>query len=134
LSRLHLLDTNILSELVIHPHGRIAEKVLKTGPDNICTSAIAAAELHYGAAKAKLVVRRRVEELLGQEIEVLAFDHPAALEYGKLRAALRAEGVTLDANDLLIAAHALAVDATVVTADAAFKQAGKHARILNWKA
>jgi tRNA(fMet)-specific endonuclease VapC len=134
LSRLHLLDTNILSALVKDPHGRIAGKVLKAGLDNICTSAIVAAELHYGAAKAKLVIRRRVEELLGQEIEVLPFDHAAAQEYGKLRMALQKDGVGLSANDLLIAAHANAISAPVVTADAGFKQASKHVRILNWAA
>lgn len=132
MSRLHLLDTNILSKLIKEPHGRLAAKVLRIGIDNICTSAIVAAQLHHGAAKAKLAIRRRVKELLWQEIEVLPFDHQAAEEYGRLRDQLRSVGVTLDANDLLIAAHAKAIDAAVVTADTAFKQVSKHIRVLDW--
>jgi tRNA(fMet)-specific endonuclease VapC len=54
LSRRLLLDTNILSELIKDPHGAVAEKVLNAGPDNVCTSIIAAAEVRYGALR-KLV-------------------------------------------------------------------------------
>jgi tRNA(fMet)-specific endonuclease VapC len=132
LSRRLLLDTNILSALIKDPHGRVAEKMLKAGPDNVCTSIIAAAELHYGAVKSKSIrIRRKVEELLS-EIEVLPFDKPADVEYAKLRVALEATGKMLAANDLLIAAHANAIDAAIVTADADFKQVSKHARILSW--
>jgi tRNA(fMet)-specific endonuclease VapC len=124
---LYMLDTNVLSELIDDPHGRIAMKVLSFGPDNLCTSAIVAAELHYGVAKGRsLAHRRRVEELLWQELEVLEFNHRAAQEYGRLRAALQGDGVTLHGNDLLIAAHANAVEAVLVTRDSAFRHAKKH--------
>jgi tRNA(fMet)-specific endonuclease VapC len=133
LSRRLLLDTNILSELIKDPHGAVAERVLKAGPDHVCTSIIAAAEVRYGAFRKNSVrIRRRAEELL-TEIQVLPFDEPADVEYGKLRIALEAAGKPLAANDLLIAAHANAVDATVVTADADFKHAEKLVRVLTWR-
>ena len=80
-----LLDTNILSELINDPHGRVARKVLDAGVDNVCTSIIAAAELRYGTLKKRSTrLRRQAEELLA-EIQVLPFDEPADAEYGKLR-------------------------------------------------
>lgn len=133
MSRRLLLDTNVLSELVKDRHGHIGGKVLEAGVDNVCTSIIAAAELRFGALKKRSArIRREVEELLS-EIEVLPFDDPADREYAKLRLALEDSGKMLAANDLLIAAQANAVDATVVTADADFKQAGKLVKVTTWK-
>jgi tRNA(fMet)-specific endonuclease VapC len=133
LSRRLLLDTNILSELIKDPHGDVAERVLKAGPDNVCTSIIAAAEVRYGALRKNSVrIRRKAEELLA-EIQVLPFDQPADVEYGKLRTALEAAGKPLAANDLLTAAHANALGATVVTADAGFKHAERLVRVLTWR-
>jgi tRNA(fMet)-specific endonuclease VapC len=133
LSQRLLLDTNILSELIKDPHGRVARKVLDAGVDNVCTSIIAAAELRYGALKKRSTrLRRQAEELLA-EIQVLPFDEPADAEYGKLRVALETAGKMLAANDLLIAAHANAVNAAVVTADADFKQGGKLVQVVTWR-
>ena len=47
----YMLDTNIVSDLVRHPQGRIAEHVRKVGEAQVCTSIIVAAELRYGATK-----------------------------------------------------------------------------------
>jgi len=49
-----LLDTNILSDLVRHPHGRISDRVKKVGEQNICTSIVVAAELRYGPPRKTL--------------------------------------------------------------------------------
>jgi tRNA(fMet)-specific endonuclease VapC len=133
LSQRLLRDTNILSELIKDPHGRVARKVLDAGVDNVCTSIIAAAELRYGALKKRSTrLRRQAEELLA-EIQVLPLDEPVDAEYGKLRVALETAGKMLAANDLLIAAHANAVDAAVVTSDHDFKQAGKLVQVLTWR-
>ena len=47
----YLLDTNILSELVRQPLGRIAQRVAAVGEEAVCTSIIVAAELRFGARK-----------------------------------------------------------------------------------
>jgi hypothetical protein len=57
------------------------------------------------------------KDLLG-EISVLAFDVPADAEYGTIRAKLETAGTQIGSNDLLIAAHALATGAIMVTANA----------------
>ena len=114
----YLLDTNIISDLIRNPQGRAAKRIAKVGESSICTSIIVAAELRYGCAKSGSPrLRKAVEDLLG-EISVLPFEIPADAEYGALRAALEAGGTPIGSNDLLIAAHARATGATVVTANA----------------
>jgi tRNA(fMet)-specific endonuclease VapC len=113
----YMLDTNIISDLVKNPQGRAAKRIAKVGEDNICTSIIVAAELRYGCAKSgSKRLLKAVEDLLS-EIPVLPFDVPADAEYGGIRSALEAAGRPIGSNDLLIAAHAHATGATVVTAN-----------------
>lgn len=109
-----MLDTNIVSELIRNPAGPAAQRARAAG-SAVCVSAIVAAELRYGCAKkgsARLL--RKVEEFLS-EVPVLAFDVPANAEYGSIRAELETAGTPIGSNDLLIAAHAQALGATVVT-------------------
>ena len=46
-----LLDTNIVSDLVRHPRGRIFDRIFEVGEEDVCTSIVVAAELRYGATK-----------------------------------------------------------------------------------
>jgi len=110
-----LLDTNVVSDLVRNPHGRIARRIADVGERQVCTSIIVAAELRYGAAKkASARLSAQLEAVLGA-IEVLAFEHPADIVYGALRAQIEKKGRPIGANDLLIAAQALALRHTLVT-------------------
>jgi tRNA(fMet)-specific endonuclease VapC len=112
-----MLDTNIVSDLINNPQGRAARRIIRAGEDNICTSIIVAAELRYGAAKkGSSRLLKAVEDLLG-EIHVLPLDFPADAEYGRIRAALEAAGNPIGSNDMLIAAHANTIGATIVTAN-----------------
>jgi tRNA(fMet)-specific endonuclease VapC len=129
-----MLDTNIISDLVRNPQGKAAKRIAKMGGDNICTSIIVAAELRYGCAKsgsARLL--KAVEDLLG-EIEVLPLDVPADTEYGGIRAELEAAGKPIGGNDLLIAAHAYATGATIVTANTAEFKRIRGLNVENWLA
>jgi tRNA(fMet)-specific endonuclease VapC len=125
-----MLDTNIVSDLIRNPQSKVAKRIAKLGEGNICTSIIVAAELRYGCAKSgSKRLLKAVEDLLG-EINVLPFEVPADAEYGGIRAA----GKPIGGNDLLIAAHACATGATLVTANT-----GEFKRILglnveNWLA
>ena len=117
----YLLDTNILSDLVHHPRSGTAARQLALvrahGGQDISTSIITAAELRYGVAKrgsTRLV--RQVETVLGA-LDVLPFEAPADVIYGRLRADLERRGQPMGGNDLLIAAHSLAAQLTVVTDD-----------------
>jgi tRNA(fMet)-specific endonuclease VapC len=113
----YLLDTSILSDLIRNPQGKAAKRIAKVGEDNICTSIIVAAELRYGCAKrGSKRLTKAVEDLLA-EINVLSFDVPADAEYGAIRSQLETAGTPIGGNDLLIAAHARAIGATMITAN-----------------
>ena len=128
-----MLDTNIASELLRNPTGRAAQRARTVG-DAVCVSVIVAAELRYGCAKKgspRLV--RRVEEFL-YEVPVLPFDVPADGGYGDIRAELEAAGRPIGSNDLLIAAHAHTLGATVVTANVGEFRRIRGLRVENWLA
>jgi tRNA(fMet)-specific endonuclease VapC len=111
----YMLDTNIISHLIRNPQGNTARHFAKVGEESLCTSIVVAAELRYGCRKigsARLL--KAVEDVLS-EIDVLPFDVPADAEYGSIRAELEAAGKPIGGNDMLIAAHARATGATIVT-------------------
>ena len=111
-----LLDTNIMSDLVRHPRGRIADRIESVGEQQICTSIIVAAELRYGATKKASERLMRQLEVVLSAVDVLALEAPTDTVYGELiRARLEQTGSPIGANDLLIASHALALGLTVVT-------------------
>jgi tRNA(fMet)-specific endonuclease VapC len=111
----YLLDTNVISDLVRNPQGRVAERIRKVGEAQVCTSIIVAAELRYGAAKkGSSRLTSQLEAVLAA-LEVLPFEAPADVHYGSLRFLLERAGKPIGGNDLLIAAHALAFGHTIVT-------------------
>jgi len=129
-----MLDTNIISDLLRNPKGRAAKRIARIGEDNICTSIIVAAELRYGCAKSgSSRLLEAVEDLLG-EIHILPFDIPADAEYGGIRAKLEATGTPIGSNDLLIASHAYAIGATIVTANASEFKRIRGLKVENWLA
>jgi tRNA(fMet)-specific endonuclease VapC len=128
-----MLDTNIISELIRNPQGKTAKRIAGVGESNICTSIIVAAELRYGCAKSgSSRLLKAVEDVL-DEINILPFDVPADAEYGGIRAELEAAGKPIGSNDLLIAAHACATGATIVTANDEFKRI-RGLKVENWLA
>ena len=133
----YLLDTNILSDLVHHPRSGMAARQLALvrgyGGEDISTSIIAAAELRYGVAKrGSTRLARQVETVLGA-LDVLPFEAPADVIYGRLRSDLERRGQPMGGNDLLIAAHALAARLTLVTDDRGFARIPELLRE-NWLA
>ncbi len=110
-----MLDTNIISDIIRNPFGPAARRIEEVGPRDICTSIVVAAELRYGCAKkgsARLL--EKVEGVLGT-IPVLPLDVPVDAGYGVIRAELEMAGQIIGLNDLLIAAHAQALNLTLVT-------------------
>ena len=129
---LYMLDTNIVSDLLRHPDGSAAKRIAEVGPDAICVSIITAAELRYGCARkgsAKLLAH--VEAIL-ESVQALALDLPADAEYGGIRAELEAAGKPIGPNDLLIAAHAYAAGAILVTGNTGEFSRVRGLRVENW--
>jgi tRNA(fMet)-specific endonuclease VapC len=113
----YLLDTNILSDLIRQPQGVIAECIARVGESNVCTSIVVSAELRYGARRRNSKRLTRNVEAILNTIEVLPLEEPADHAYAALRASLEKRGEVIGPNDMLIAAHALSLDHTVVTAN-----------------
>ena len=113
----YLLDTNILSDLMKHPQGRIRAHLGRVGDNAVCTSIIVAAELKFGVEKrGSLALRNNVDAILSA-LEILPLKAPADQRYAELRAHLESDGDTIGPNDMLIAAHCLAEDLVAVTAN-----------------
>ena len=114
----YLLDTNILSDLLKNPRGKVARTIstLPTGEhDSLATSIVVAAELRYGAAKSgSSILAARVNQLLNA-IEILPLEPNTDVHYGRIRSELEKAGTPIGGNDLLIAAQALAINAVLVT-------------------
>jgi tRNA(fMet)-specific endonuclease VapC len=105
----YLLDTNVVSDLVRHPQGRISQHIRAVGEAQICTSIIVAAELRYGATKkGSKRLATQLEAVLGA-LDVVPFEAPADTDYGLIRTRLEQIGRPIGGNDLLIAAQAVAL-------------------------
>jgi tRNA(fMet)-specific endonuclease VapC len=128
----YLLDTNIVSDLVRNPKGKVAEHIRTVGEAQVCTSIIVAAELRYGAAKkGSLRLSAQLDAVLGA-LEILPFETPADSAYGLLRTRLEQAGRPIGGNDLLIAAQALALGTTIVTDNEKEFSRVEGLRLENW--
>jgi len=127
----YLLDTNIVSHL-IKGHPEVGRHLLAVPMISLCISSITEGELLFGLAKRPQAARlhKVVKEFL-LRVEVLPWDSVAAQSYGTVRAAMERQGRILAPLDLLIATHALAVNAILVSNDQAFRQVG-GLRVEDW--
>jgi tRNA(fMet)-specific endonuclease VapC len=109
----YLLDANVLTDLIRRPEDVVATRIEREGLDAVCTSIIVAAELRFGAVrKGSARLSALIEGLLAR-VAVLPLEAPADRVYAELTAT----GRPIGANDLLIAAQALTLGCTLVTAD-----------------
>jgi tRNA(fMet)-specific endonuclease VapC len=117
-----MLDTNTVSHAVTG-HAIVVERMVDLPIAALCLSSITAGELAYGLAKRPPSRLRSaaVVELL-RRVDILPWDEATARPYGALRAELERQGMGLGPLDMLIAAHALAVGAILVTNDRAFSR------------
>ena len=111
----YMLDTNIVSELVRRPDGETARRAASLEPGTIAVSIIVAAELRYGAERRGSARLTRQLEAVLAVLETLPLAEPADVHYAAIRSGLERLGRTIGHNDLLIAAHARALDLTLVT-------------------
>jgi tRNA(fMet)-specific endonuclease VapC len=127
-----LLDTNVVSDLVRHPRGRITGHIARVGEEHVGTSIIVAAELRYGAAKKGSSRLSRQLEMILDALEVVPLEAPADSFYGGLRARLERTGRVIGGNDLLIAAQALALGCVMVTHNEQEFRGLDGLRVENW--
>jgi tRNA(fMet)-specific endonuclease VapC len=112
----YLLDTNACVDYLNGRFPGVTERIQRSSPQDLCISSIVVAELRYGADHSSSRHRNhRRLDMLTAEIACVDFDLQAASTYGKVRAQLEARGSPIGPNDMLIAAHALALGVVLVT-------------------
>jgi|ERR1700722_6577154 tRNA(fMet)-specific endonuclease VapC len=119
----YLLDTNIASYAIKGNVPHVRERLLKVPMPEVGISVVTEAELRFGVARKPQAVqlRRAVDEFLVR-VEILPWDSQAAIQCAALRSELEESGIPVANFDLMIAAHAITVDATLVTHDRVFRR------------
>jgi tRNA(fMet)-specific endonuclease VapC len=118
----YLVDTNIVRRAVRDRPTVLLGHISSTSPSNIWISAISYGELTFGLRRRPQAtgLADATQKFLA-EIQILPFTHETAETYGVLRARMEKVGQPLGPLDMLIAAHALSVGATLVSNDRAFR-------------
>lgn len=130
----YLLDTNILSAVVKQPASPLARRIAMMSREDYCTSLVAACELRYGILKkGSPNLAEKVNQLLTR-VGVLPLKAPVDLHYAEVRVALEKMGQPIGHNDLLIAAHARALELTLVTDNVREFSRVPGLRVENWLA
>jgi|SRR5580704_16925303 len=111
----YLLDANVVSALMHEPVGRLAQRIARAGEGNVFTSVIVAAELAYGGVKKPSARLSAALATVFRELDIKPLEMEAVRHYARLRQQLELAGTPIGGNDMLIAAHALALDAVLVT-------------------
>ena len=133
---LYLLDTNIISDVIRNKEGPCRKRLaaLDAETDDVCTSIIVAAELRFGTLKkGAAALTRRIEKALAS-IEIHPLDGGVDQTYAEIRAALELAGTPIGANDLWIAAHAVSLNAILVTNNTNEFARIPRLRMENWMA
>lgn len=115
---IHLLDTNVCISFLNERDSKLRKRLEHAEPRETKLCAVVKAELLFGARNGARSAEnlRRLDRFFGA-FESLPFDDEAADAYSVLRTELRRAGKPIGANDMLIAATALAHRATLVTRD-----------------
>lgn len=129
----YLLDTNIASHVIRGDRPELTRRLAAMPMENIAISAVTEAELYYGLAKRGYPsgLTERVRQFL-LRVDVLPWDHDITKTYGDLRALGEAKGISLSPLDMMIAAHAVAMDYVLVTRDGAFSRISDPLRTEDW--
>ena len=129
----YMLDTDISSYIMKRSHDAVLRKLQKVQIGVVCISVITKSELLFGVAVSPRQQQDHaaLDEYL-RHVEVLDFPDEAALHYAQIRAALKARGTMIGANDLFIAAHARSLELTLVTNNVGEFGRVQDLKIENW--
>jgi len=128
----YLLDTNICIYVINARPAAVLARFVEHEVDGLGISAITASELYWGVCKSGSVRNRTTLEKFLSPLAVLDYDLGAARKYGELRAYLEQQGTPIGPLDQQIAAHALALDVTLVTNNVREFERVPGLRLENW--
>jgi len=129
----YMLDTDTCIFITRKSAPVLLERIESVPLAQQCISVVTLAELLYGVQlSARKKANQQVVDLFARHVEVLDWTPDAARHYAEIRADLKKKGQQLGANDMLIAAHALALDAVLVTANTAEFARVSGLTVENW--
>lgn len=111
-----LLDTNICIYLIKQKPSKVLARFQTLALSDIGISSITVAELEYGVYKSQQQGKNRsalMQFLI--PLQIVEFDQTAATIYGSIRSDLESRGLVIGSMDMLIAAHAMSLEATLVS-------------------
>ena len=127
-----MLDTNICIYVINERENGALER-FEEHAAGICISSITYAELCYGVVNSAHIERNRRElEAFRLDLKILPFGEEAGAHYAEIRRTLRQRGTPIGANDLLLAAHARSLGATLVTNNRSEFDRVPELRVENW--
>jgi tRNA(fMet)-specific endonuclease VapC len=112
----YMLDTNICIYIIKRKPPKVIERFIQTDVSQIGISSITLSDLFYGVSKSSKPDKNQFALIqFVAPLEILAYTEAAAQYYGNLRAGLEKQGTPIGSLDMLIAAHALSLDCTLIT-------------------
>jgi tRNA(fMet)-specific endonuclease VapC len=128
-----MLDTNVVSHIMQGRDADVLQRLVQVPVGQAVISSVTLAELEYGLHREGQPIRLRnaLDQML-LRIDVLPWDEKVAVCYGQLCSTLEAQGINLSDFDMMIAAHAVTVDATLVSRDKTFKQLTERLKLEIW--
>jgi tRNA(fMet)-specific endonuclease VapC len=128
----YLLDTNIISDLMRNPDGRVSMKIDQVGEKNIFTSILAIGEVRYGIEKRGSKRHTAALKMILPFMRPEPWSAPADECYAKIRLAIEALGLPVGQLDMLLGAQALASNAVFVTANEKHFRHMPGLKVENW--
>jgi tRNA(fMet)-specific endonuclease VapC len=126
-----MLDTDTVS-FALRGVGGVSTRLLAHKPSEICISAITLAELRYGADRRGSRKLHGLIDTFAAAVTVVPFDEAVATQFGSVAATLVNQGTPIGDFDALIAAHALALNLTLVTNNTKHFSRVQGLRLENW--
>jgi len=131
---MYLLDTNTCVYVIRKRPEAVFQRLSRTAGEEVALSVVTAFELEIGALRAQGRGYSEAIRRFLREFSVLPLEDSAREVYGRLRTGLGRRGERIGAHDMLIAAHAIALGATLVTNNEKEFKRVKGLRIENWVA
>ena len=129
---MYLLDTNICIYVINHKPQQVFERFRQYQLGELTVSSITASELAFGVEKSGSERNKQALKKFLSPLEILPYDEQAVWHYAQLRHDLQSKGQTIGSLDMLIAAHALALDVVLVTNNTKEFERIERLKLENW--
>lgn len=126
------MDTNVVSALMREPRGRLRRRIEDETGGDAAISIITLAELRFGIEKRQSMRLAVILDGLTRSVGVLPLQEPVDRAYGEIRSYLERAGTPIGPNDTLIAAHAIVLNRTLITANLREFSRVPGLRVENW--